>query len=94
MSRQRSRTKKASHQTSNVRFLLESSLRMEELSPITTSKRNLPSTWSCVSAEECRFLSKPSRERPSLWRLRPQTPLKMLRQRSRTKREFLQTNNV
>merc|ERR1711997_474548 len=42
MSRQRSRTRKVSHQISSVLSSLESNWKMEELFPIITSKRSQP----------------------------------------------------
>merc|ERR1712157_618166 len=46
MSRPRSKIRKVSHQISKDSSSLESNLRMEEPSLTTTSRRNLPSTWS------------------------------------------------
>merc|ERR550514_578169 len=51
-SRPRSRTKRESHQISKDSSSLESNSRMEELSPITTSKRSLLSIWFSDSEVE------------------------------------------
>merc|ERR1712123_48632 len=51
-------------------------------------RRETAGRWShSVSGEVCRSSSRPSLARPSLWRLSPQTPLRMSRPRSRTRRE-------
>merc|ERR1712168_461105 len=87
MSKQRSRTRKEFHQTSRDLSLQESSWKMEEPYLITTSRRSLLFILSFVLEEVCRSLSKPSLERPSLWKLNHQTPSRMSKQRSRTKKE-------
>merc|ERR1712128_13087 len=51
-----------------------------------TSRRRAPFILYSVSGEVCRSSSRPSLARPSLWRLSPQTPLRMSRPRSRTRR--------
>merc|ERR1712141_758187 len=48
MSRLRSKTRKVSHQTSNVLSSLVNSLKTEELFLIITSRRSLLFTWSSV----------------------------------------------
>merc|ERR1712110_991061 len=45
-SRPRSKIRKVSHQISKDLSSPENNLKMEELFPITTSRRNLPFTWS------------------------------------------------
>lgn len=56
MLNRRSRTRRASPQTSNVWSLLESSLKMAEPFPITTFRRSRPFTWSSVFVVECKSL--------------------------------------
>merc|ERR1719445_1693052 len=57
MSRQRSRTRRASLLTSNVLSSPESSLRTDAPYRTITSRRNPPSTWCCACVEACRSLS-------------------------------------
>merc|ERR1712106_618787 len=63
------------------------SSKMVALCLTITSKRRAPFILYSVSGEVCRSSSRPSLARPSLWRLSPQTPLRMSRPRSRTRRE-------
>merc|ERR1711910_41962 len=58
----------------------------------TTSRRSPPSILCSDSEEACRSLSRPSLERPSPSRLSPLTALRMLKPRSRTRRESPQTS--
>merc|ERR1712070_664855 len=85
-SRLRSKTRKVSHQISKDLSSLESNLRMEELSLIITSKRNLPSISSSDLEVVCKSLSRPSLVRPSLSMLNQLTPLKTSRLRSKTRK--------
>merc|ERR1712205_77819 len=85
-SRPRSKTRKVSHQISKDLSSLESNLRMEELFPTTTSKRNLPSTWSSDLEVVCKSSSRPSLVKPSPSMLSQLTPLKMSRLRPKTKK--------
>merc|ERR1712195_466244 len=85
-SRPRSKTRKVSLQISKDSSSLESNLRMEELFPITTSRKNLPSTWSSDLEVVCKSSSKLSLVRPSLLMLNQQTPSKTSRPRSKTKK--------
>ena len=87
MSRLRSKTKKESHQISRDLSLLESNLKMEELSQITTSKKNQLFTWSLDLEEVCKSLLRLLLERPLLSMLSQQTPLKMSRLKSKIKKE-------
>merc|ERR1712215_331197 len=92
MSKLRFRTKKEFPQTNRDLSLLVSSWRMEELFLITTFRRRAPFISFSVSEVACRSLSRPSPAKPSLWRWNHLIPLKMLRQRSRTRKEFPQTS--
>merc|ERR1719419_1382098 len=85
MSRPKSRTRKASPQTSSASSSPASSLKMAGRFQTTTSRRNPPSTWSCAYAAECRSLSRPSRARPSPSMLRPRILSIMSRQRIQDK---------
>merc|ERR1711990_503935 len=85
-SRPRSKTRKVSHQISKDSSSLESNLRMEELSPTTTSKRNLPFTWSSDLEVVCKSSSRPSLVKPSLSMLSQLIPLKTSRPRSKTRK--------
>merc|ERR1712139_499887 len=89
-SRPRSKTKKVSLQISKDLSSLESNLRMEELSPTTTSKRNLPFTWSSDLEVVCKSSSRPSLVRPSPSMSSQQTLLRTSRPRSKTRKVFLQ----
>merc|ERR1712166_523427 len=89
-SRPRSKIRKVFLQISKDSSSLESNLRMEELSPTTTSKKNLPSTWSSDLEVECRSSSRPLPVRPSLLMLSQQTPSRTSRPRSKTRKVSLQ----
>merc|ERR1712166_1579268 len=65
-SKQRSKTRKESHQISKDSSSPESNSKTAELSPITTSKRSQPFISSSDLEEECKSSSRPSLERPSL----------------------------
>merc|ERR1719265_2634338 len=84
--RLRSKTRKVFHQTSKDSSLPESNSRMEELFQTTTSKKNLPSTWSSDSEEVCKSSSRPSLVRPSPSMLSQLTLSKTLRPRSKTRK--------
>merc|ERR1712139_371714 len=71
---------------------LVSNLKTEEPSPTTTSKKNQPSTWFSDLEEVCKSSSRPLLERPSPSMLSQQTQLRMLRLRSKTKKESHQTS--
>merc|ERR1712243_114323 len=90
--RPRFRIRKAFHQISRGSSSPENSLRTEEPSPITTSRRNQLFTWFSDLEEECKFSSRPSLERPSPSRLSPAIPSRTSRPRSKTRREFPQTS--
>jgi hypothetical protein len=94
MLRLRSKTKKVSLQTNNVSFLLESNLKMEELSLTTTFKRNQPSTWFLDSEVACKSSSRLSLVRPSPLRSSQQTLLRTSKLKFKIKKVFLQINNV
>merc|ERR1719153_624791 len=81
-SKPRSRTRRASPQTSRGRSSLASSLRTEGPSRTTTSRRSPPSTSSSVLGEVCRSSSRPSLARPSPLRSSPPTPSRTSRPRS------------
>merc|ERR1712014_335072 len=85
-SRPRSKTKKVSHLISKDLSSLESNLRMEELSPTTTSKRSQLSISYSDLEEVCKSSSRPLLERPSLLMLSQQTQLRMLRPRSKIRK--------
>merc|ERR1712110_581853 len=82
----RSKIRKVSHQTSKDLSSLESNLRMEELSPITTSKKSQLSTWSSDLEEVCKSSSRPSLVRPSPLMSSQLTPLRMSRPRSKIRK--------
>merc|ERR1711939_1124605 len=92
MLKPRSRTKKEFHQTNKDLSSPESSLRMAELSPITTSKRNPLSIWFLDLEEVCKSSSRPLLEKPSPLMLSQLTPLKMSKPRSKIRKESHQTN--
>merc|ERR1719312_452562 len=94
MSRPRSKTRKVSHQISNVLSLPVSSSKMEEPFLITTSKRNQPFTWSFVFVVVCKSSSRHSLERQSLWKLKLLTPSKMSKPRFKIKKVSHQISNV
>merc|ERR1712224_244136 len=91
-SRPRSKTRKVSHQISKDLSSLENNLRMEELSPTTTSKRNPHFTWSSDSEVVCKSSSRPSLERPSPLMLSQLTPSRTSRPRSKTRKVSHQTS--
>jgi len=92
MSRLRSKTKKESHPINKDLSSLESNWKMEELFQTTIFKKNQPFTWFSDWEEECKSLLKPLLEKPSLLMLSHQTPLKMLRQRSKIRKVSLPIN--
>lgn len=73
-------------QISRVSFLLASSLKMGIPFPITRSRKSPLCTWFFAFMVSCRFLSWPLLGRSLLWKLSHQTPLKMSKQKSRTKK--------
>merc|ERR1712166_1180966 len=85
-SRPRSKIRKVFLQISKDSSSLESNLRMEELSPTTTSKKNLPSTWSSDLEVVCRSSSRPLPVKPSPLMLSQQTPSRTSRPRSKTRK--------
>merc|ERR1719479_310605 len=94
MLRQRSKTKKVSHQINKGSFLLASNWRMEELCQTTTFKRNQPFILCSDFEVVCKFLLRRSQAKPLRLKLRLATLSKMLRQRFRTRKAFLQISNV
>merc|ERR1712147_98425 len=86
-SRPRSKIRRVSHPTSRDSSSLESNLRMEELFQTTTSKRSPPFILFSDSEEVCKSSSRPSLERLSPLMSSQQTPLRMSRPRSKTRRE-------
>merc|ERR1712187_858835 len=87
-SRPRSKTRKVSHPISKDLSSPESNLRMEEPSPITTSRRSPLSISSSDSEEVCRSSSRPSLERPSPSMSSQPIPSRTSRPRSRIRKEF------
>merc|ERR1711977_512756 len=83
---------KVSHQTNKDLSLLESNLKMEELSPTTISKRNPLSISSLDSEVVCKSSSRPSLVKPSLLMSNQQTLSKMSKLRSKTRKVSHQTN--
>ena len=94
MLRLRSKTKKVFLQTNNVLSSLESNLKMADLSLTITFKRNLPSTWFSDLEVVCKSSSRLSLVKPSLLKLSLLILLRMSKLRSKTKKVFLQINNV
>ena len=94
MLKQRFRTKKESPQTSSVLSLQASNSKTVVLLAIITSRRSQHFTWSSVSEVVCKFSSRPWLVRPSLSMSSHLTPLRMLKQRFRTKKESPQTSSV
>merc|ERR1712110_1382519 len=88
----RSKIRKVSHQTSKDLSSLESNLRMEELSPITTSKKSQLSTWSSDLEEVCKSSSRPSLVRPSPSMSSQLIPLRTSRPRSKIRKVSHQTS--
>merc|ERR1712021_144917 len=89
-SKQRSKIRKEFPQISKDSSSLESNLKMEELSPTTTSKKNQPFILSSDSEVVCKFSSRLSPVRPSPLMSSQQIPSKMLKQRSKIRKESLQ----
>merc|ERR1711865_1362772 len=89
-SRLRSKIRKVSLQISKDLSSLESNLKMEELFPITTSKKNLPSIWSSDLEVVCKSSSRPSLVKPSPLMLSQQTPSRTSKPRSKIRKESLQ----
>merc|ERR1711935_763661 len=85
-----SRIRKEFPQISKDSSSPESSSRMEEPSPTTTSKRSQPSILSLDLEVVCRSLSRLSLVRPSLLMSSQQTPLRTSKPRSRIRKEFPQ----
>merc|ERR1712028_134566 len=69
---------------------LESNLKMEELFPITTSKKNLPSIWSSDLEVVCKSSSRPSPERPSPLMSSQQIPSRTSKLKSKIRKVSLQ----
>merc|ERR1712224_502772 len=91
-SRPRSKTRKVSLQISKDLSSLVSNSRMEEPSPITTSKRSPLSISSSDLEVVCKSSSRPSLVRPSPSMSNQQTPLKTSRPRSKTRKVSHQTS--
>ena len=91
-SKQRSKTKKVSHLINKDSFLLVNNLKMEELSQTIIFKKNPHFTLYSDSEVVCKSLSRPLLVRQLLLMLRPQTPLRMSKPKSKTKKEFHQIN--
>merc|ERR1712194_108256 len=90
MLKQRSKTRKVSLQISKDLSSLESNLKMEELSPTITSKRN-PHFISFLDSEVvCKSSSRLSLVRPLPLTLSQQTPSRTSKPRSRIRKEFPQ----
>merc|ERR1711935_1318009 len=89
-SKQRSKIRKEFPQISKDSSSPESNLKMEELSPTTTSKKNQPFILSSDSEVVCKFSSRLSLVRPSPLMSSQQIPLRMLKQRSKTRKVSLQ----
>jgi hypothetical protein len=87
MSRLKSKIKKESHQISKDSSSLESNLKTEEPSPTITFKKNQLFIWFSDLEEVCKSSSKLLLEKPSLLMLNQQTPLKMLKLKSKIKKE-------
>merc|ERR1712166_1504941 len=86
-SKQRSKTRKESHQISKDLSLPESNLKTAELSLITTSRRSQPFISSSDLEVVCKSSSRPSLERPSPLTSSQQTPSKTSKQRSKIRKE-------
>merc|ERR1712023_607560 len=85
-SRLRSKTRKVSHLISKDLSSLVSNWKTAEPSPITTSKRNLPFTWSSDSEVVCKSSLRLSLVRPSPSMLSQLTPSKTSRPRFKTRK--------
>ena len=90
--RLRSKTRKESHQISRDSSLLVSNSKTAEPSPITTSKKSPLSTWSSDLEEVCKSSSRHSLVKPSPLMLNQLTPSRMLKPRSKIRKESLQTS--
>jgi len=88
----KSKTKKVFLLINKDSSSLENNSKTEELSQITTSKRNPHSTLSSDSEVVCKSLSRPSLVKPLLLMLMPQTQLKTSNPRFKTKKESLLIN--
>merc|ERR1711907_816282 len=85
-SRLRSKTRKVSHLISKDLSSLVSNWKTAEPSPITTSKRNLPFTWSSDLEVVCKSSLRPSLVRPSPLMSSQLTPSKTSRPRSKIRK--------
>merc|ERR1712185_851998 len=81
-----------SHQINRDSSSLESNLKMEELSPTTTSKKSQPFTWSSDLEEVCKSLLRLLLERQSLLMSSHPTPSRMSRPRSKIRKVSHQIN--
>merc|ERR1712110_1241475 len=90
--RPRSKIRNVSHQTSKDSSSLESNLRTEELSPITTSKKSQLSTWSSDLEEVCKSSSRLLLVRPSPLMSSQLIPSRTSRPRSKTRKVSHQTS--
>jgi len=86
------KTKRESLLTNKDSSLLVNNLKTEELSLITTSKKNPHFTLSSDSEVECKSLSRLSLERPLLSTLMLPIPSKMSNLKFKIKKESHQTN--
>merc|ERR1712086_545981 len=86
----RSRIRKEFPQISKDSSSPESNLKMEELSPTTTSKRSQPSILSLDLEVVCKSSSRLSPVRPSPLMSSQQTQLRTSKQRSKIRKEFPQ----
>merc|ERR1712194_745002 len=89
-SKQRSKTRKEFPQISKDSSSPESNLKMEELSPTTTSKKNQPFILSLDLEVVCKSSSRLSPVRPSPLMSSQQIPSRMLKPRSKIRKESLQ----
>merc|ERR1712086_149680 len=89
-SKQRSKIRKEFPQISKDSSSLVSNLKMEELSLTITSKKNQPFILSSDSEVVCKSSSRLSLVRPLPLTLSQQTPSRMLKQRSKTRKVSLQ----
>merc|ERR1712021_122625 len=89
-SKQRSKIRKVFLQISKDSSSPESNLKMEELSPTTTSKRSQPSILSLDLEVVCKSSSRLSPVRPSPLMSSQQILLRTSRPRSKTRKVFLQ----
>merc|ERR1711935_1084219 len=89
-SKQRSKIRKEFPQISKDSSSPESNLKMEELSPTSTSKKNQPFILSSDSEVVCKFSSRLSLVSPSPLMSSQQIPSRMLKPRSKIRKESLQ----